>query len=70
MVDVGMVDPSCEAYLRWTEGVICWKLDFEEENSAFVGTAIRADHSGLPMEHIVFIRWAGTDIVNWVLVQI
>lgn len=65
-----MVDPSCEVDPRWPEGVLSWKLDIEEEDSAFVGTAIRADHCCLPIEQIIFINWASTDIVDRIAAQI
>ena len=65
-----MVDPSCEIDLGRAKGIISWKLYVEEEDSAFVGTAIGANHRRLPVEQIFFSDGASTDIVYRILVQV
>jgi hypothetical protein len=52
-IDVAVVDTGSKVYLGGLEGIICWELNFEEEDSAGVGGIIGSHDCCLPVEHII-----------------
>lgn len=40
LVDVRVVDLRFECDLRWFEGVLCWKVDFNSEGPFIIGRVV------------------------------
>merc|ERR1712151_195756 len=42
-IDIAVVNLRCEVHFGWLEGIVCWKMDVQEENASSVW-AIRWSH--------------------------
>jgi len=55
-VDIRMIDLGDEVAFGRSEGVVGGEVNVEEEHTSGIGTIIRANNGGLPMELVVFMR--------------
>lgn len=53
-----MVDLGGEAALWWSEWIVSWEVDVQEEHSSSIWTVFRSDDGGLPMEQVLLVAWS------------
>ena len=63
LVDVRVIDLRFERDLRWFEGVLCWKVDFDSEGPLIIGRVV-GNNEPLPSQQISFIDLDVTEVFH------